>query len=103
MNRSLFIAAALILAGTAGAQAADCKKEMNDVAAKCLQGSLEPIDIKRCNSQSQRAYEECEAINAVGAQKTLHPQPGNQRISRPGHIVPDLGDSRKLDRPENDD
>jgi len=101
MSRSWIIAAALIIASVQVAKAADCKKEMNDVAAKCLSGSIDPIDIKRCNSKSQRAYEECEAVNTVERQKTLHLQPGNQPISKPGHIVPDLHDGP--DFPKFDD
>lgn len=92
MNKTIYatILAGAILAGLQGAQAADCKKEMNDTAAKCLHGSLDPIDIKRCNAESQKTFDECEAVNTVGSQKTLHPQPGGQPIVPPGHPVPDL-------------
>lgn len=102
MYRSIIVAA-LVFAGAQGAYAADCTKVMNDTATKCLHGSVDPVDIKRCYAESQRAREECEAVNTVESQKTLHPQPGNQPISRPGHIVPDLSDPAKLGRPENDD
>jgi hypothetical protein len=94
------IAGALLLGGASWAQA-DCKSDANKVAAKCLNGSIDPIDIKRCNAQSQKALEECEAINTVESQKTLHPQPGSQPIVPPGHPVPDLHkspDFPKLDQ-----
>jgi hypothetical protein len=102
MIRSLIIAAMLVLAGVQTTKAADCKKEMNDVATKCLHGSIDPMDIKRCNAQSQRAYEECEAVNTVGSQKTLHPQPGSQPIVAPGHPVPDLHKSADFPKLDND-
>lgn len=108
MKRSLIIAAALVLAGLQGAQAASCDPDADAkaAAAKCLAGVNVNIDysgIARCKSVGQQAHDACEAANTVGSQKnTLQKQPGSQPISKPGHIVPDLGDPTKLGTPEND-
>jgi hypothetical protein len=106
MNRSLIIAAALILAGVQTAKAADCEAQVKAAMTKCFNGvnlNIDPSGLARCDALSHKIRGECEAVNTVEKQKTLHPQPGTQPISKPGHIVPDLGNPAKLGTPENDD
>lgn len=106
MKRSLIIAAALILAGLQGAKAEDCNADAIAAANKCLVGVNINVDYEgmaRCKAAGAKAKKECEAVNTFQAHKPDQRQPGNQPISRPGHIVPDLSDPAKLGTPENDD